>query len=83
MKIIYTNLITSVTSSATQLASDYAIAKVGNNYPKQPYISDAATATNAAERGVGTEFYVPTSSERNRSRGVLKSHFLFFISTLS
>jgi len=45
MKIIYTNLITSVTSSATQLASDYAIAKVENNYPRQPYISDAATAT--------------------------------------
>jgi len=45
VKIIYTNSITGVSSSATQLSSDYAIAKVENNYPKQPYISDAATAT--------------------------------------
>jgi hypothetical protein len=45
MKIIYTNSITGVSSSATQLSSDYAIAKVENNYPKQPYIADAATAT--------------------------------------
>jgi hypothetical protein len=45
MKIIYTNLITAVSSSASHLSTDYAIAKVENNFPKQAYIANAATAT--------------------------------------
>lgn len=45
MKLIYTNSITSVTSSASHLSTDYAIAKVENNYPKQPYIANATSAT--------------------------------------
>ena len=45
MKIIYTNAITGVSSSASHLSADYAIAKTENNYPKQPYIADSATAT--------------------------------------
>ena len=45
MKLIYTNSITSVSSSAGALSNDYAIAKVQNNYPKQPYIANATSAT--------------------------------------
>ena len=45
MKLIFTNSITSVSSSTGALSSDYAIAKVQNNYPKQPYIANATSAT--------------------------------------
>jgi len=45
MKIIYTNAITGISSSASHLSADYAIAKTENNYPKQPYIANATSAT--------------------------------------
>ena len=45
MKFIYTNLITNVSSSAGNLSADYAVAKVENNFPKQPYIANATSAT--------------------------------------
>jgi len=45
MKFIYSNLITNVSSSAGNLSADYAVAKVENNFPKQPYIANATSAT--------------------------------------
>jgi len=45
MKFIYTNLITNVSSSAGNLSADYGVAKTENNFPKQPYIANATSAT--------------------------------------
>jgi hypothetical protein len=45
MKFIYTNLITNVSSSAGNLSADYAVAKVENNFPKQPYIASTTNPT--------------------------------------
>lgn len=45
MKIIYTNSISNIVSSAGHLSTDYDIAKTRNNFPKQGYIPNAASAT--------------------------------------
>ena len=45
MKLIYTNTITSVSSTQSHLGTDYIIDRVLNNHPKQPYIASSASPT--------------------------------------
>ena len=63
MKFIFTNLITNVASSAGNLSADYAIAKVENNFPKQPYIASTTNPTVTVTCASASAFFVSYLAE--------------------
>ena len=63
MKFIYTDSITSITSSGGSLGGDYTVSSVQNDSPKQPYIADSTSVTLTVSCAGAEAFYIAALAE--------------------